>query len=259
MYKYPKISVITPSYNQKKFIAKTIDSVLDQNYPDLEYIIMDGGSRDGTVEVLKKYGKRIKWISKKDRGQSDAINKGFKTAQGDVLCFINSDDYFLPDAFIRVAEYFQKHRGMRWVTGKCLTVDESNNEVRKLITIYKNFFVKYLRYGKLLHIVNFISQPSTFWKREILDEVGFFDEKLNYSMDYDYWLRIIQKYKLGFIDANLSCYRVHERSKAVISPEKQFTSEFSISQKYQHSSLISLMHKIHYILAIKTYRKFFIK
>jgi len=256
--KYPKISVITPSYNQAKYIKMTIDSVLTQRYPNLEYIVMDGGSTDGTVEILESYGKKIKWISKGDSGQSDAINKGIKLSSGEIIGYINSDDYLLKNSLFKIANLFSENNNAYWVTGVCKIVDENNFEVRQLVTYYKNIFLKYFRSEKLLYVVNYISQPATFWRRELFKKIGYFDEKLHYSMDYDYWLRIAKKYKLYFIDDYLAAYRVHNKSKAVTSPETQFKAEFMISSKYIDSKVIQVVHKIHYLLAILMYRLFYL-
>ena len=127
--KLPKISVITPTLNQGKFIEKTINSVIGQDYPDLEYIVMDGGSTDNTLEILRRYGGRLKFTSSKDKGQSDAINKGLKKSSGDILCYLNSDDVLAPGALFKVGEYFNENRNAMWLTGKCRVVDEEGREV----------------------------------------------------------------------------------------------------------------------------------
>src|SRR3989344_33011 len=158
--KTPKISVITPSLNQAKFIEGTIRSVLDQKYPNLEYIIVDGGSTDGTLKILKKYNKFISWTSARDNGQSAAINRGIKKSSGEIICYLNSDDYLAPESLSKVADFFRKNKKAEWVTGKCRTVDEYGVEVRKLITLYKNIFLKYFRTKEIFSIVQFISQPS---------------------------------------------------------------------------------------------------
>lgn len=256
--KYPKISLITPSYNQANYIKKTIDSVLSQKYPNLEYIVMDGGSTDGTIEILKKYGKKIKWISKKDNGQSDAINRGVQYLTGEFIGYLNSDDYLLENSLFKIAKFFTKNKNAFWTTGKCEIVDENNREVRRLITYYKNIYLKYFRSEKLLYVINYISQPATFWRKELFKKIGYFDEKLNYSMDYDFWIRIAKKYKLYFIDEYLAAYRVHNKSKAVISPQTQFKAEYMISSKYIDSKVIQVIHKIHYMLALLVYRFFYL-
>ncbi len=259
MNKFPKISIITPSFNQAKFIRITIDSVLSQNYPNLEYIVMDGGSTDGTIEILKSYGKRITWYFQKDKGQSDALNRGFKMVTGEIIGFINSDDFLEENALIKISEYFNHHKDAFWLTGKCRVVDEKGEEVRRLITKYKNLFLKIFRSKKILLIVNYISQPSTFWRKEAFEKCGYFDVDLHYSMDYDFWLRMSRLYKLYYIDCYLACYRVHDSSKAVTSPEKQFRAEYDIVKRYSNNGLVRLIHKIHSATAVILYRLFFYK
>lgn len=257
--KLPKISVITPSYNQAKFIEQTINSVLNQNYPYLEYTVMDGGSTDGTVKVLKKYGKKIIWFSEKDKGQSHAINKGLKKSKGEIIGFLNSDDYLEPGSLFKVGEFFSENKKTYWLTGKCKIVDEKSREVRKFATIYKNLFLKYLRNETTNKIVQFISQPATFWRREVMETIGYFDESLHYDMDYDYWLRMWRRYKLYFLDEYLALYRVHSASKAVVSPETQFQIEYDIVRRYTSSKLVLTLHKMHSNLALSFYKAFWIK
>lgn len=255
----PKISLITPTLNQGKFIRDAIQSVLSQNYPNLEYIVIDGGSTDHTVDILKSYGNKLIWISEKDKGQSDAINKGLKMATGEVISYLNSDDYLQPGVLTKIGAFFAGNTQAFWVTGKCYTVDDKGREARKLITLYKNIFLKYLRNRNIFYIVQFISQPSTFWRRSVLDKIGLFDTGLSYDMDYDYWLRIWQKYRLYFLDDYLSSYRVHRASKAVLSPETQFQVEFDIIRRYTDSNVILSLHKLHSLLALLIYRQFLIR
>jgi len=257
--KLPKISIITPTYNQAKFIQQTIDSVFSQNYPYLEYIVMDGGSTDGTVEILKKYNGRLIWFSERDRGQSHAINKGLRKAKGKIICYLNSDDYLENNSLIKVGEFFSKNKQAYWLTGKCKIVDENNHEVRRLITIYKNLFLKHCRSLTLNQIIQFISQPATFWRKEVVERIGYFDESLNYDMDYDYWLRTWFKYQLYFIDDYLASYRIHYSSKAVTSPETQFKVEYDIVKRYTSSKSILAFHKLHSNLALLFYRLFLVK
>ena len=255
----PKISVITPTLNQGNFIEKTIKSVLDQKYPNLEYIVMDGGSTDNTLKVLNKFKDKLKFFSGKDKGQSDAINKGIISSTGDIICFVNSDDYLLEGSLKKVADFFLKNSNAFWLTGKCYVVDEKNKEVRKLITLYKNLFLKYLRIKKIFSVVQFISQPSTFWRREVFDKVGPFDIRLNYDMDYDYWLRIWKKYPLYYMDEYLSSYRVHKNSKAVVSPSTQFEVQYQIIKKYERNKFILFLHYLHAKFSLFIYKKFLTK
>lgn len=250
----PKISLITPTLNQAQFINQTIQSVLSQQYSDLEYIVMDGGSKDGTLKILNKYNKDLKWFSEKDRGQSHALNKAITMASGDIIGYVNSDDYLLPGSLNKIADFFVKNDNAYWVTGKCRIIDENEHEVRKIVTAYKNIFLKYFRNMNTNLIVQYISQPATFWRRSILKKTGYFDEKLYYDMDYDYWLRMWQKYKLYFIDSYLASYRIHKDSKAMMSPIKQFEIEYDLSSKYTSNKLILSLHRVHQCLSLLGYK-----
>jgi glycosyltransferase involved in cell wall biosynthesis len=195
----PKISIITPSFNQGPFIERTIRSVLDQEYPNFEYIVMDGGSMDGTIEILRKYEGRLKWISQKDEGQADAINKGIGVATGDVIAYLNSDDVYEPGTLKKVADQFSAHPETLWLTGHCRIIDEQDREIRRPITAYKNFLLRHYSHSLLL-ITNPISQPATFWRRQVIDELGVFNKNEHFVMDYDYWLRIGKRYPLAVLD-----------------------------------------------------------
>lgn len=250
----PKISIITPSYNQAQFIEQTILSVLSQNYPNLEYIIMDGGSTDGTVDILKKYQSKLTWFSERDKGQSHAINKGLKIATGEVMGYLNSDDLLLPGVLLKVGRIFARRKDCMWVTGKCKLIDEDNCEIRSAITTYKNFWLKNYSY-KMLLILNFISQPATFWRKSLIFDkwIGFFDESLEYSMDYDYWLRLGKYFPPNIIDDYLAKYRIHRTSKGGKGFLKQFWTEYEISKRYTSSLLLCLIHLIHVIISIIMY------
>jgi len=210
------ISVVVPSYNAAAFIGKTIDSVLNQDYPKLQCIVVDGDSDDGTQDILKKYEGRIEWISEKDRGQSDAINKGLKLAKGEIVTYLNADDVYEKDCLGKVADVFTQNPNCRWVYGKCRVIDENGTEIRKLITWYRSFWQRRYSYNRLL-VVDFISQPSVFWRRELVDEFGLFDVNEHLAMEYDFWLRIGAKYEPVFIDEYLSRFRLHPVSKSATS------------------------------------------
>lgn len=237
----PRISVITPSFNQGRFIRRTIESVLSQGYPDLEYIVMDGGSTDETLSVLKSYGDRIKWVSEKDKGQSDAINKGIKLSTGEIVAYLNSDDLYEKGALDRVAAFFRENPGQMWLTGRCRIIDTDDKEVRGYIAAYKNFLLSRYSYNILL-VTNFICQPATFLKKEVFDEFGPFDPDQHRVMDYDYWLKIGKKYPPGIVDDYLACFRVHLDSKTSSSFKKTFDEELIVARKYSDSSFLNGLH-----------------
>jgi glycosyltransferase involved in cell wall biosynthesis len=241
-----KVSIITPSFNQSEFIERTISSVLNQDYPNLEYIVMDGGSTDGTIEILKKYSNRIIWHSEKDEGQSNAINKGLKLATGDVVAYLNSDDTYESKTITKVVNFFKNNPEKKWVYGKCRIIDKNDKEIRKPITWYKNFLLKKYSYPKLLS-ENFISQPATFWRGELMDEVGYFNEKECLCMDYEYWLRVGKKYMAGVINAYLANFRSHQNSKSNNASKRQFQDELRIAKKYGENNKSAIFfHKFNY-------------
>ena len=254
-YTYPKISIISPSLNQGQFIEETILSVLSQNYPNLEYIIVDGGSNDNTLEILRKYSNQIKWVSEKDSGQTNAINKGILMSTGDIVAYLNVDDLLLPNSLENVASTFNNHPDTKWLTGRCLIIDENSNESRKIITLYKNLLL-YIHGISLLLITDYISQPATFWRKEIRHTLGDFDESLDYIMDYEYWLRIYSKYPPIFLKEYLAAFRVHPTSKTTTTSYKKtyIDEENRVVTRYTDSKLWIHLNKAHRWLTNTIYR-----
>jgi len=250
--KLPKITIITPSYNQGKFIRQTIESVLSQNYPNLEYIVMDGGSTDETVSILKEYEGKIKWFSQKDKGQSDAINKGLKMATGEIVAWLNSDDFYLPGTLERVGNFFAKHTDAQWVTGDYKIVDEQGKEIQSYVRTYKNI-LRALPFRSTLYIANYINQPSTFWRRKLHDEVGYINEQYHLCMDYDYWLRIYKHYPLHTFGSPLSAFRIHTTSKGKNLYTKQFEEEYTIAKRHDATQLSLILHKLHTSIIVRVY------
>ena len=249
-----KITIITPTYNQAPFIERTIQSILNQNYTALEYIIMDGGSTDGTIDILKKYSDRIVWKSEKDKGQSDAINKGLRIATGEIVAFLNSDDTYEPETLTKVSRFFSKNPDIKWVYGKCKIIDINDKEIRWPITLYKNFLLKKYKYSRLL-AENFVSQPATFWKKEVHNEIGYFNENEHYCMDYEFWLRLGARYPAGVIDSYLANFRFYTSSKSGGVNSKQFKDELRIAKKYSNGLRIPiLLHNLNYYKIIWIYK-----
>lgn len=206
-----RVTVVTPSYNQGEFIERTVRSVLSQRGPfQLEYLVMDGGSTDGTLEVLRPYRDRLQLASAEDRGQSDAINKGFRAATGEVLAWLNSDDTYEPGAIATAVAALAG--GARWCFGQCRIVDEEDREIRRGISAYKTWSSRRYSRARLLS-GNLIPQPAVFFRRDLLEEAGALDESLHYSMDYDLWLRFASRAEPVFVARDLASFRWHRRSK----------------------------------------------
>ncbi|BAT55545.1 family 2 glycosyl transferase [Nostoc sp. NIES-3756] len=214
-YQYPRISIITPSYNQGNFIEETIRSVIQQGYPNLEYIIIDGGSTDNTVEIIKQYEQWITyWVSEPDNGQTHAINKGLAKATGEIIAYLNSDDYYLPGTLFKVAEHFRQFPDTDLLHGRCRYVNEEGEKIGEQFGNIKTLEEILDLWGVWWRKRQFV-QPEVFWTRKITEKVGFFKEELNYVMDYDYWCRIIQANGIvGKIDAELTCFRFTSTQKS---------------------------------------------
>lgn len=206
MYK-PDITIITPSYNQGKYIRRTIDSVLKQNINNIEYLIFDGGSTDDTVDILKSYGDRVKWVSAKDKGQSDAVNKGLVNAASDVIGWLNSDDIYYEGALQTVIDIFRTNPEIKAVYGLADHIDENDQYL-------EDYYTEEWDYQRLQEVC-YICQPTVFFKREIVDECGLLDERLNYCMDYEYWLRIGRHYPFQFINQKLAGSRLYCENKTL--------------------------------------------
>ena len=203
----PKVSIITPSFNQGEFIRETIESVLTQDYENIEYIVVDGASTDGTVDILKGYGDRIKWISEPDQGQSDALIKGFRISTGEILAWINSDDYYLPGAVAKAVNSLGKDRALGMVYGIGYNVDSKGNVIEAYPT--ESFDL-----GRLA-LFNYITQPAAFFRREAYFSVGGVDRSLHYTMDYDLWMSIGRDFKVMHLPEFFSATRLHPGAKTI--------------------------------------------
>lgn len=212
--KLPKISIVTPSFNQGRYIEQTIRSVLDQNYPNLEFVIIDGGSTDGTVEIIKKYENQITyWISEPDAGQTDAINKGFAKCTGEIFNWINSDDYYEPGAFEKIARVFTDHPGVNVVCGKEWSFEDGNLAGKTLNpgSIIKKNIYETIRVG-------IIDQPCTFFRKKKIDTFFPLEPSLKYVMDKQLWWRYLLKFGQGHIvqtDEVFTWFRLHAQSKSI--------------------------------------------
>jgi glycosyltransferase involved in cell wall biosynthesis len=249
----PTITVITPSYNQGIFIRQTVESVLSQEYPGLEYIVMDGGSTDDTLAVLEPYSPCLTLISEPDRGQTDAINKGLHRATGDIVCWINSDDYFLPNALLTVGQYFAGHPGIDWLTADCLIVDESGQLIQQPIRQYKKL-LRNLSNQAYLGLTNAVCQPATFWRRSVHERVGYLNENLHFTMDYDFWLRLAQESSPAILRTATSAFRIHGQSKGGQQYVAQFREDEQTMQQYARSGTVRWLHRRHNQLIVSLYK-----
>lgn len=243
--------MITPSYNQGAYIEQTILSVLGQKGDfELEYLIIDGGSKDSTLEILKKYDGQLHWISEKDRGQSHAVNKGFTRATGDIIGWLNSDDLYDEGAIQKVVSAFRSNPDCLWAVGRCRIIDENGREIRKAVTRYKNKWLGRYSYNGLL-VEDFISQPAVWFRKSFLNEVGLLDENLHYTMDYDLWLRMGAITNPSIINDYLASFRYYSKSKTGGELEKSLAEVRKLCHRYANGKRDVLFGNWIYRMKIK--------
>jgi glycosyltransferase involved in cell wall biosynthesis len=229
---FPKISIVTPSYNQGQYLEQTILSVIKQEYPNIEYIIIDGGSTDNSIDIIKKYESHLTyWVSEKDRGQAHALNKGLKYCSGDIFNWINSDDYLADSALAKVADLFSQS-GADLVAGAVYDFDETG-VVKKVINAKLNIHEYLEREVNLTY-----HQPGVWLKMDIMKVVGEFNEGLHYCFDQEYMMRyLLSNEKVAYLDDILAYFRLHKTSKTVAGAEnfswdfRQMYRSFWLSQK----------------------------
>src|SRR5215467_1257731 len=205
---WPRSSIVTPSYNQGRYLEQTILSVLNQNYPNLEYIIMDGSSTDNSVEIIRRYQKYLThWESKKDYGQAAAIAGGARLATGEILAYLNSDDLYLPGTLRKVGEYFKQNEEADFLYGDCLIIDSANSVIRRLYPIDFNRDI-------FLFENHIIQQQAAFWRRDTYLKVGGINTTLRYCMDYELWAKfMLAGVTFTRVEDLLAAFRLHANSK----------------------------------------------
>jgi glycosyltransferase involved in cell wall biosynthesis len=208
------VSIVTPSYNQSQYIEETIRSVLSQDYPEIEYIIIDGGSTDGTVDIIKRYEHQLSfWVSERDQGQTEAINKGFARAKGDVFAWINSDDTYEPGAVSAAIKYLQEHPDVGMVYGDCNFINNGGKVIGQFDAAQTNYHL--IRRG-YVHI----PQQTMFFRADLWNQVGPLDPSFYFAMDYDLWTRISARSKIKYVPQTWANFRLHTSGKTILADDR---------------------------------------
>src|SRR4030095_5223580 len=211
----PTVTVVTPTYNQADFLRDTIESVLSQDYPNIEYVVLDDGSTDDTPRILAEYGDRFDWESHQNMGQTPTINKGWESSKGQILTWLNSDDKFLPGAVNTAVSYLKEYPEVSIVFGDTLFTDQHDNPLERSKGLLD---FDYRQFVRLCH--NPIAQPSAFIRRSVIEDIGMLDPLYYYFMDWDFWLRAGLNHRISYFPELLSTYRLHADSKTVAQANK---------------------------------------
>ncbi len=222
----PLVTVVTPSFNQGRFIRDTIESVLHQDYPHIEHLIIDGGSTDETADVVAEYGDRLVWACERDRGQSHAINKGFQRARGDIVCWVNSDDLLMPRAVSMAVDAFARQPQVGAVYGDGYLAEEDGS--------IKGAFPKAGRFNlwKFIYYSDYLLQPTVYVRRSVLDDVGLLDESLEWGMDWDLFIRIAKRYDLAYVPAEMAIQREYDSTKTASGGLARFRELVGIMRRH---------------------------
>jgi glycosyltransferase involved in cell wall biosynthesis len=222
---FPKVSIVTPSYNQGRFIEESIRSVLQQSYPNIEYIVVDGGSKDESVEIIKKYQDHFAWwVSEKDRGHADALNKGFSHATGEILAWLNSDDVYFPDAVSEAVSILKAHPEVGMVYGDAELIDDSGATIGQ-------FASKQTDYRRMLRGSVHIPQATTFFRADLWRAVGPLDLSLFFSFDYDLWVRLAKVSRLLYVPRRWAKFRIHGEGKTVINDDRCYPDMLRVLER----------------------------
>lgn len=243
---FPLVSIVTPSYNQAEFLERTIRSVLGQDYPNLEYIIIDGGSTDGSVEIIRKYESQLSfWISERDKGQTNAINKGFNRAKGEIFAWLNSDDIYEPGAIRAAVEALISDPSLGFVYGDCNFIDSHDRVIGK-------FDARQTDLEKLLRGYVHIPQQAFFFRGELWKKVGPLDENIYFAMDYDLWLRLARIAPFRYLPGKVwADFRLHEDAKTITADASCWPEMIQICRRDGEPklSILSMKYQLRKIMA----------
>jgi glycosyltransferase involved in cell wall biosynthesis len=221
----PLVSIVTPSYNQAQYLEQTICSVLEQDYPNIEYLIVDGGSTDGSLEIIRRYETRLAWwVSEPDQGQTDAINKGFAQASGAILAWLNSDDLYLPGAVLEAVDYLQAHPETGMVYGDANLIDETG-------AVIGQFPARQTDYQRLMRGTVHIPQQAAFFRGDLWRQVGPLDPTFFFAMDYDLWVRLAKVAPLHYHPRLWASFRLHGEGKSVASDDRNYPEMLRVHQR----------------------------
>jgi glycosyltransferase involved in cell wall biosynthesis len=249
----PLVSIITVVYNGEKHLEQAIQSVLGQTYDNVEYIIVDGGSTDGTLDIIRKFEDRLdSWVSESDRGISDAMNKGIRLANGDLIAHLHADDYYAdPSVISSVCSEYLRHPDALWLTGGIDIVD-GNGDILQEIPVRKYSYRKLIRGNLILH-------PATFVTRRAFEKAGHFNEAYRYAMDYDLWIRIGGIADPVPLDLQVACFRAHPESRSIIRSDEAYHESWMIRKKHLvgHPGKI-MVHSLYYLLCKRFVRAYYV-
>jgi glycosyltransferase involved in cell wall biosynthesis len=244
--KPPKISIVIPSYNKADFIGETLHSIFSQNYSSLEVVVQDGGSTDGTLEIIKefvkKYPKEIRLESGKDKGQLDAINKGLSKATGEILTYINADDFYEPKAFELIANAYKKNPNALWYAGGGTITNEKGKEIATFWSACKKLLLNLNSYALLLSTSNYLVQPSVFFSKEAYKNYGPFTGINGYVFEYEFWLKLGKVSMPKVIHNNLSKFRAGGANMSAAFNNSIFAMDMKVIRKYSGNPIVVFLH-----------------
>ncbi len=239
MVETPLVSIVTPSFNQAAYLEETIQSVLGQSYSRIEYIIIDGASTDGSLDVIRKYAGRLAhWVSEQDKGQTEAINKGFTLARGEILAWINSDDTLLPDAVAEAMRYLLSHPQVGLVYGDANYIDEKSRVIGKFPAAQTD--LQKLRRG-YVHI----PQQASFFRKALWDRVGPLDDSFYFAMDYDLWTRLAAISELKYLPRTWANFRLHADAKTIAADDRCWPEMLRVHYREGGSRIAPIVLKYH--------------